>query len=346
MQHGRSLFAERFPFVRFATFDVAAETAERSFGSGSFDLVLASHVLHAVPRLAGALNEIKKLLKTNGLLILNEATSIEDFATLTYGLLEGWWQFQDGQRLRGSPLLDLTNWRIALCEAGFPDVRDYSLIAADASAGNSQALIVARSDGIATFTVTPSEAVAIAPPEDAPTPVAGKANSGSVAEHSQPVHQFIEKSISAAVMKCFALASDEINVKKGFSEVGADSIVSVELIEAVNAALGLALKTPVLFDYTSIRDLTRYVLQHHGSEIAGKMQSPVQNGASPLPSVGDRNADGRPDGAAKPRHRQHYGNGGSDFDNDEFALVKATLEALEQGLVTPEEAVKRVHFDL
>ncbi len=41
-----------------------------------------------------------------GLLIANELTSKTDFLTLTFGLTDGWWLFEDAERrMPGAPLL-------------------------------------------------------------------------------------------------------------------------------------------------------------------------------------------------------------------------------------------------
>jgi hypothetical protein len=46
------------------------------------------------------------LLRKGGLLIANELTAKTDFLTLTFGLTDGWWLFDDAKwRIPGAPLL-------------------------------------------------------------------------------------------------------------------------------------------------------------------------------------------------------------------------------------------------
>jgi hypothetical protein len=46
------------------------------------------------------------LLRKGGLLIANELTAKTDFLTLTFGLTDGWWLFEDAKwRIPGAPLL-------------------------------------------------------------------------------------------------------------------------------------------------------------------------------------------------------------------------------------------------
>jgi hypothetical protein len=40
----------------------------------------------------------KALLRKGGLIIANELTAKTEFLTLTFGLTEGWWLFDDAQR--------------------------------------------------------------------------------------------------------------------------------------------------------------------------------------------------------------------------------------------------------
>ncbi|MBT6119011.1 MAG: SDR family NAD(P)-dependent oxidoreductase, partial [Rhodospirillaceae bacterium] len=99
-------FGGAYPFVRFGVLDVASPPGGQGFDIGSYDLVIASNVLHAVGDLSAALGHAKSLLKQGGLLLVNEVTARFDAVTLTFGLTPEWWSHggSDG-RLPHAPLL-------------------------------------------------------------------------------------------------------------------------------------------------------------------------------------------------------------------------------------------------
>jgi amino acid adenylation domain-containing protein len=147
-RHGERTFGERFKFAEFKTLDLEQSPLDQGFEAGGVDLVIGSHVLHATRRIDRSLRHVKSLLRRNGLLILNETTQVQAFLTVTFGLMDGWWLFEDeGLRMKGSPLLDAEHWRAALEAGGFHPVREFSLHGGGARGGSPAAILVAESDG-------------------------------------------------------------------------------------------------------------------------------------------------------------------------------------------------------
>ncbi|MFD2426628.1 hypothetical protein ACFSUI_24305 [Ralstonia solanacearum] len=65
----------------------------------------------------------KAMLRGGGLLALNELTRKTVGATVTFGLLDGWWLYEDPQlRMPGSPLLAEESWTGLLWSEGFRQV--------------------------------------------------------------------------------------------------------------------------------------------------------------------------------------------------------------------------------
>ena len=122
--HGKARFGKQYPFVRFGLLDIENDPAPQGHEPRSFDLVVATNVLHATRNIERAVHHARRLLRGNGLLILNEATQRHDFSTLTFGLTEGWWRFEDqDRRLPHSPLLDEVGWRHILAAQGFDPIQ-------------------------------------------------------------------------------------------------------------------------------------------------------------------------------------------------------------------------------
>ena len=73
---------------------------------GGHDIVFATNVLHATRNMGITVQHCKSLLRRGGLLIANELTTKTDFLSLTFGLTDGWWLFDDhSRRIPGSPML-------------------------------------------------------------------------------------------------------------------------------------------------------------------------------------------------------------------------------------------------
>ena len=73
---------------------------------GAYDVLFATNVLHATRDMGNTLQHCKALLRKGGLLIANELSTKTEFLTLTFGLTDGWWLYDDVERrIPGSPIL-------------------------------------------------------------------------------------------------------------------------------------------------------------------------------------------------------------------------------------------------
>ncbi|KAI0438674.1 lovastatin nonaketide synthase [Xylaria telfairii] len=119
----REKFAH-FGNVNFQIFDVSKDPASQNFEVGQYDLVIASHVLHATEDLDVSLRNVRKLLKPNGKLLLFETTRPEAIPVgFAFGLLKGWWSpLNHETRSPFSPCLRLKQWDSILKDAGFSGV--------------------------------------------------------------------------------------------------------------------------------------------------------------------------------------------------------------------------------
>ncbi len=255
VRHGQNHFGET-PFLRFGVLDIEKDPGEQGFAEGSFDLAVASNVLHATSDILDTLRNVRRLLKAGGLLILNEATRVQDFSTLTFGLTDGFWLYRDPERrLPHSPLLDEAGWRAVLLEAGFTGFT----AAPSSPADSSQAVLLAAAD--TSRPAQPPAPAAIPEPTDTAPAV-----SDGVAAH-------VESVVRSFVAQALNLSPGDLHSRKRFSEYGVDSIVGVELIERLNRTFGADLRVTALFDHGSVRDLTAHLVDAYGSRIAARRET-------------------------------------------------------------------------
>ncbi|KAI0016488.1 hypothetical protein F4780DRAFT_772859 [Xylariomycetidae sp. FL0641] len=107
------------PAMRFATYD--CEAAPPAGLAGTFDVVVATNVVHAVGDAGAAAANLARFLRPRGggVLCLVEFTRRLYWFDLVYGLLGGWWAFRDG---RAHALADQWFWDARLRGAGFGHV--------------------------------------------------------------------------------------------------------------------------------------------------------------------------------------------------------------------------------
>ena len=107
------------PWLELAQLDLTAPVEP---GAPTFDVVIASSVLHAVPDIGVALASIRRRLRPGGLLLLVEETRFLPWYDLSMGLQSGFDAFTDLDRRSQHPLLDRAAWQAVLGEAGFDRV--------------------------------------------------------------------------------------------------------------------------------------------------------------------------------------------------------------------------------
>ncbi|THV55759.1 hypothetical protein BGAL_0004g00460 [Botrytis galanthina] len=117
----RVKFHEYIDQMEFRVCDISKDPASQSFETESYDLVIASHVLHATNDLDQTLRNIRKLLKPSGTLLLFETTRPEVLHIgFAFGLLKGWWSpLSLESRSQYSPCLTTEQWNNRLERAGF-----------------------------------------------------------------------------------------------------------------------------------------------------------------------------------------------------------------------------------
>jgi NADPH:quinone reductase-like Zn-dependent oxidoreductase/NAD(P)-dependent dehydrogenase (short-subunit alcohol dehydrogenase family)/SAM-dependent methyltransferase len=106
--------------INFKTLDISRDPVEQGFVAGSYDLVIASNVLHATSSMDVTIANVRKLLKPGGRLALIELNRLTAAINIIFGTLPGWWAPEDGRV--DSPLLSIGQWDSILSRNGFNGV--------------------------------------------------------------------------------------------------------------------------------------------------------------------------------------------------------------------------------
>ncbi|KAI1416673.1 hypothetical protein F5Y13DRAFT_205511 [Hypoxylon sp. FL1857] len=111
-------FGHSHPRIRFQTLDVSSDPLEQGFKPGSFDLIIAANVLHATPKLKETLANVRKLLRPDGKLLLQEMYMTVKWLNFVMGHLPGWWLGDEDARPQ-EPYVSPERWTEELLAAGF-----------------------------------------------------------------------------------------------------------------------------------------------------------------------------------------------------------------------------------
>ncbi|KAF9884738.1 hypothetical protein FE257_001300 [Aspergillus nanangensis] len=107
--------------MEYKTLDISRDPIEQGYQEDSYDLVIASNVVHATPKISETLDHIKRLLTPRGRLLLLELCDRSHMIDYIMGILPGWWLGEaDGRADR--PYIPVDRWNRELLDAGFTGV--------------------------------------------------------------------------------------------------------------------------------------------------------------------------------------------------------------------------------
>ncbi len=282
LNHAEQQFQKEAPYLKFEVFDVEKPLAEQGIAEGEFDLVIAANVLHATRNISHTLEQTKALLKKHGLLVINEVTARQVFATLTFGLLDGWWLYEDEEiRLKNCPALPAENWEQLLQDQGF-----FRIHLVDKGVHQlSQQIIVAESDGIIRQSIRQDVAH---PKLIKSNAVVNKLSDFLLETESRTIGETIQNRNQERIKPALvAFAADptrtgednirdylgrvlsqiaripvaKIDPDKSFYDYGVDSIMGMQLRRQIEASLEIGITGRELLEHSTIQSLARLLDQ-------------------------------------------------------------------------------------
>lgn len=110
--------------MKFATYDMDKSPTEQGFQEHSYDIVIASNVLHATGHMDDTIANVRRLLKPGGYLIALEVISNYSLAIdAVFGALPGWWAGAEVDSWRrDGPALTIEQWTELTRKHGFSGV--------------------------------------------------------------------------------------------------------------------------------------------------------------------------------------------------------------------------------
>jgi acyl transferase domain-containing protein len=270
-------FGTENTYLTYKIFDVEKSGVLEQDTLGKYDIIIASNVLHATKNIKRTLRNTKALLRKNGLLVLNEISDKSFFSHLTFGLLEGWWLYEDPElRIPGCPGLYPARWQAVLEEEGFQAI----FFPAQQSHDLGQQIIIAESDGVL------PQIREVSSDNSSQT---RKQELNTVGEHrrspeksiprrsgKETIDPVLEEYVRETLLKTVSevLKMDQVLVEgdTSFVDYGLDSILGMNFVAAVSEILAIPLQATDIFDHSSVNRLTHFIVSEYKVKIASVLE--------------------------------------------------------------------------
>ncbi|KAH8800671.1 hypothetical protein F5884DRAFT_837947 [Xylogone sp. PMI_703] len=100
--------------IKYMVLDIEKQPPESL--AKQFHTIISTNCIHATRNLSHSLTNIRRMLRDNGFVCLVEFTKNISWFDLVFGLLDGWWYFDDG---RTHAIADEHFWKRSIQQAGF-----------------------------------------------------------------------------------------------------------------------------------------------------------------------------------------------------------------------------------
>lgn len=277
LRAAQSQFSDDATWLDFQLLDLEQPSTAQGFNPQSYDIVIAANVVHATRDIKASLQAIHQLLKPGGLLLLNELTGVTAFGTLTFGLTDGWWRFEDSNlRLEDAPLLAESSWQAILSACGFADFNAF---------GRGWCGSGKLDQRLMTAVVGHAQQAELVPQTEP-----AQANQQPLQQHAK--QQMLApdtgtrdddiRYVSEILADILKLQPQQLVPDRSLDEYGVDSLVTQQIVTAFAADFG-ELPATLVFEYPSIAKLAGFLrdTQPQALDRAIKARFPTQ-AAAPL----------------------------------------------------------------
>ena len=244
-----------YPFVEYRLLDIDKSPTEQGFEKYSFDVIIASNVLHATRNIDQTLHHVRSLLAPGGFLLLWEITQPKIDFDISWGLLLK--PLDDKRRNPGQPFIILDQWFEALRAqdfvqvAAFPETEalEHQIIMAQASASAAFSIKSGQKD-----TEQKSQISLQTKPD-----IFQQENLSAL--HSRPnlpnsyvaSRNDIEQKIAEIWQELLGIK--QVGIHDNFFELGGDSLIAVQVLSRLRNTFSIKLSVANLFESPTIAEI-------------------------------------------------------------------------------------------
>ncbi|MDF5719564.1 MAG: beta-ketoacyl synthase N-terminal-like domain-containing protein [Rhizonema sp. PD37] len=261
---------KNYPFVEYRLLDIDKLPTEQGFEKYSFDVIIASNVLHATQNTDRTLHHVRSLLAPGGFLLLWEITQPKIDFDISWGLLLK--PLDDKRRSPGQPFITLDKWFDALRAQDFVQVAAFPETEAF-----EHKIIMAQASALAAFSTKSGQKENAEPLQRKPDVFQQEKSS---ALHSRPdLHNSyvaprdeIEQKVAEIWQELLGI--QQVGINDNFFELGGDSLIAVQVLSRLKNIFSIKLSVASLFEYPTI------------AEIAPKIEKPQRKQNTKVGAIG------------------------------------------------------------
>jgi amino acid adenylation domain-containing protein len=273
---------QRYDFVQYGLHDLDKPPALQGYKLGSYDLIVASSMLHDVGDVAASLARLRGLLRPGGLVLLLEETKFFPWFDLTMGLQQGFDVFRDGRT--DHPLLSREQWRAVFGETGYADAAVLNVPGSAADHTGFDVILAQSTEAVSALDEDALDAYLLARlpsymkptayqvldefPQTANGKIDYRALSRPVRGGAKTQVQKPANALEAQILQIWqsVLDVDTVSTNVSFFDAGGDSLLLVEVRNQIKAQLGRQVATTTLFEHPTIASLARFLAQDMGEQ--------------------------------------------------------------------------------
>lgn len=270
-----------YSFIQYDLLNIEQPPATQGYQPQSFDLILATTILHNTRDLEETLKNVRSLLTPNGLLLALEKTQFHRAFDLNMGLQQGFERFEDEILRPEHPILTKLQWQQTLSRVGFAEsilmnrpqfVNDFIgfdvLMARNQNAGKTLKANELRDflqKHLPEYMIPAAYVFLEAMPLTANgkidrkgLPVPKEIFSPVKTDYSHPQTE-IEKQIAEIWQE--VLKRDQIGIHDQFFELGGDSLLATQAISRTRQTFQIDLSLKSLFEAPTVAGMAKQIEQ-------------------------------------------------------------------------------------
>ncbi|HEX3525459.1 MAG TPA: amino acid adenylation domain-containing protein [Thermoanaerobaculia bacterium] len=278
---------KEYSFLRYATFDIDKDGKSQGHQPHSYDLIIASNVLHNAADINASLGYIRDLLRPGGYLLILEGTRSTPWLWASAAFLELVSAYSDDRAESDEPTLSAEGWSRALGRGRYEEVQIFPALTAADGGEPSEALeampqhVIAtqgpasvsrfRAEELAAFVherlpdyMAPQRYVLL---ERFPLTANGKVDLGALPSEISSQTTGERRVVSPKsgneerILKVWkeVLGIEQLSITDNFFEVGGDSLLMTEVLRKINQWGQSPLTIAELFSYPTVQSLANYI---------------------------------------------------------------------------------------
>ena len=253
LQQARQKF-DSYSFIEYRVLDLDRHPREQGFETHSFDVIVASQVLHATKNLSKTLQSVRSLLAPEGVLMIWEMTQPESAA---FNIIFSMMQPLEADEFRSPlyPFLSKNRWREALQRNEFVEVESFP--ETDALKNH---ILIAKLSAKATY---PLAAFSRSTVQKDPVNKDNNGSSSPSHSRSQPRKNYgaPRNQMEGAIATIWqdVLGVKQVGIHDNFFDLGGDSLIATQLIVRVRQSFSVDLPVASLIEEPTVASLAKLI---------------------------------------------------------------------------------------